>query len=255
MEQAQAPVIVRKRPSAPATAPSRARQCGIARAVYTAASPDSSQNSLDDMAIYDFSPADRPHAELQLKQLHINDLSQRLIQAQNTIAALRAEQQSTERKDLQTRQSMLLDLMAIEKKGEEQLRQVQRQKFYLQREHDTLQAQHTTQTAELEREKIRYEKAARESKMYRDEAEHGQALCHTLEEDLNELRRIENEDRRAREERRGLPPAYRSLDEEASLPPYKLHTDGGTFEVAVTKRTSFTTPRNQPQGTDSFRFR
>jgi hypothetical protein len=69
------------------------------------------------------------------------------------------------------------------------------------------------------------------------ETEHVQHLNSTLQSDLQELRAIEVEDKRARnDERRDLPPAYGNLNDEERFPPYSKHADAGSIELASLKR-------------------
>jgi hypothetical protein len=79
--------------------------------------------------------------------------------------------------------------------------------------------------------------AQRAVESYRVETEHLQHFNTTLQSDLQELRVVEVEDKRARNDgRRDLPPAYGNLDDEDRFPPYSEQADAGSIELANLKR-------------------
>lgn len=99
-----------------------------------------------------------------------------------------------------------------------------------------------TQKSQAEREQTiavtkERDKCAQEINSWRRQCESLQCNIEELDEDLRELRRIENEAAASRrDEHLGLPPAYGSLNDEDRFPPYSRHEDGGTLEVAHLKR-------------------
>lgn len=71
--------------------------------------------------------------------------------------------------------------------------------------------------------------------MYRSETEHLSHNIRTLEEDLDELRRIENEQKaKTQQKNLGLPPAYGDLDDVDEMAPHMRHKDAGILEVRGT---------------------
>ncbi|EMC97578.1 hypothetical protein BAUCODRAFT_147640 [Baudoinia panamericana UAMH 10762] len=97
---------------------------------------------------------------------------------------------------------------------------------------------------ELAKEKEATRLAKADVQFYRDETEHSTTLVRMLEEDLSELRRLENTERQIREQRldrkNSLPPVYGSLDDDDRIPlgvKVQEAKDSGALEVAAFKRT------------------
>ncbi|KAK4549840.1 hypothetical protein LTR36_005141 [Oleoguttula mirabilis] len=172
------------------------------------------------------------------------------MQAQLDLATQRLDEAlaSQKSRELKIRQDMMLPLL---QKDEELKKMTSTAKRYQQevirnaKEMRAQEAKHAEAKLKLDAEvKVQQGKAHRaecEARMWREEVEHLQGMQRILEEDLDELRRIENEEvmhRRERRKKSELPPAYGSLDDEARIPPYQTHAkDSGALEVATFKRT------------------
>ena len=143
----------------------------------------------------------------------------------------------TEQAQNRVKQDMMMDIM-LEK---EKLRKFEEAGKLARRLHEK----------EISEYKVKLEKAAEKSlvertqtlsaqraiESYRLEAEHLQHLNVTFQSDLQDLRVVDVEDRRARKDgRRDLPPAYGSLDDEDRFPPYSQQADAGSIELANLKR-------------------
>ena len=88
----------------------------------------------------------------------------------------------------------------------------------------------------LQQEKV-HDIAIRDWNRDKTRLEHAHAEIKTLEEDLAQLRQIENEDAANRRRRaQGLPPAYGALDDEDFMAANQIHRDDGSVEVARLKR-------------------
>jgi len=156
-------------------------------------------------------------------------------------AELETERRSREQRELKIKQDMMLDVLA----HKEQSVKIQAQLSKEMNRYARLADHHKDHVGKLEKvareERARYIKSHSDATMWREDAEHMSALYKTLEEDLEELRRLENEERSKRSDERkakDLPPAYGNLDDEDRLPPYATHArDSGSLEVATFKRT------------------
>ena len=178
-----------------------------------------------------------------------NPLLGKLETANHEIIALHdelvAERNHTAGLLLRMRQDMMLDLVIEREKVEEQTKQAAR----MLRERDKALDTQTSLVAEtrsqldLARSKLnlaaaKAQASAEEAAVYRLESKCLQDTQRTLEEDLAQLREIENEDRAKRlqdDMKRSLPPAYGGLDDVEPAYGAEYH-DCGTLEVATFKR-------------------
>ena len=143
----------------------------------------------------------------------------------------------TEQAQNRVKQDMLMDIM----REKEKLRKVVEAAKLAKRLHEK----------EASEYKVKLEKAAEKSlvertqtlsaqraiESHRQETEHLQHLHATLRSDLQDLRVVDVEDRRARNDgRRDLPPAYGNLDDDDRFPPYTQQADAGSIELANIKR-------------------
>jgi len=143
----------------------------------------------------------------------------------------------TEQAQNRVKQDMMMDIM----REREKLRKVEEAAKLAKRLHEK----------EASEYKVKLEKAAEKSlvertqtlsaqraiESYRLETEHLHHLNATQQSDLQDLRVVDVEDRRARNDgRRDLPPAYGNLDDEDRFPPYSQQADAGSIELANLKR-------------------
>ncbi|KAK5112162.1 hypothetical protein LTR85_011595 [Meristemomyces frigidus] len=165
-----------------------------------------------------------------------------------TTQQLHQEQALRNKRELQIRQDMMLPLLKKDealKKTTELVKRYQAEYVRAVKEMQAKEKTHAEEKVKLDLEmKVQQGKVIRaecEGRMWREEVEHAQTLQRVLEEDMDELRRIENEEvvqRREKAKKGELPPAYGSLDDEAQIPPYETHAkDSGALEVATFKRT------------------
>jgi hypothetical protein len=142
----------------------------------------------------------------------------------------------TEQAQNRVKQDMMMDIM----REKEKLRKVEEAAKLAKRLHEK----------EASEYKVKLEKAAEKSlvertqtlsaqraiESYRLETEHLHHLNATQQSDLQDLRVVDVEDRRARNDgRRDLPPAYGNLDDEDRFPPYSQQADAGSIELANLK--------------------
>lgn len=162
--------------------------------------------------------------------------------------ALQVEKASQEQRQLKLRQDMMLGIVQQQDKVRkliEEFTKAKRHRDKLAEKLLELQKHHKEHVDRLElqvtMEKSSTLRANSELIIWRSEAEHREMLHRTLEEDLDELRRIANEETAARrwsEKRQCLPPAYGSLDDVDAYPPPEECVDSGALEVATFKRTT-----------------
>ena len=177
----------------------------------------------------------------QLALQHNEGIHEQVLQQKRKISKLEAElvkeREFTEEAQKRVKQDMLLDIMREHAK----LKKVEDAADIAKRRHEK----------EVSEYKVKLEKAIEKSLMersqtlsaqstaesYRLDTEHLQHVSDTLQTDLEELRVVEVEDKRARKDgRRDLPPAYGNLDDEERFPPYSQHADAGSIEIAHIKR-------------------
>jgi hypothetical protein len=189
-------------------------------------------NDQDDNGIP--SPIELEQSNLQYKE----DVCERQKRKISKLEAeLVRERAFTEQAQQRVKQDMMMDIM----REKEKLKKVEESASLARRLYEK----------ELAEQKVKLEKAAEKSlvertqflnaqraiESYRMETEHVQHLNSSLQSDLQELRAIEVEDKRARnEERRDLPPAYGNLNDEDRFPPYSKYADAGSIELASLKR-------------------
>lgn len=141
--------------------------------------------------------------------------------------------------ELRAKQDMLLDIFREQEKRQKVEFQLAREKKHVIRLADHYAEKIKRLEAEKILERSKFLGAQQEANNWRLEVEHYQTLTGTLEQDIDELRQIENAAAAAakeKQEARSLPPAYGSLDDEDRFPPYGQCTDGGTLEIATIKR-------------------
>jgi hypothetical protein len=186
---------------------------------------------------YDFSehlPKESEQPSLQ----HNEDLHARQKRKISKLEAELVEQRAfTEQAQNQVKQDMLMDIM----REKEKLKKTAEAAELAKRRHEKEVAEYKVKL-EKAMEKSLVERtqtlnAQRAVESYRVETEHLQHFNTTLQSDLQELRVVEVEDRRARNDgRRDLPPAYGNLDDEDRFPPYSEQADAGSIELANLKR-------------------
>jgi hypothetical protein len=177
----------------------------------------------------------------QLALQHNEGIHEQLLRQKRKISKLEAqlvlERAFTEEAQSRVRQDMLIDIL--------------REKTKLKKAEEATDIAKRRFEKEISELKVKLEKAAEKSlvertqtlsaqstaQAYRQDTEHMQHVSDTLQTDLEELRVVDTEDRRARKDKRhDLPPAYGNLDDEANFPPYSQHADAGSIEVALLKR-------------------
>ena len=153
-----------------------------------------------------------------------------------------------EQRELKIKQDMVLDILKERQTHQSVLdtcKRYQREREALKSECESLRAHHDEHVAQLleenEREKVRTRLAEGEREAWREEVEHMADVNKTLEEDLEAIRRLENEERselKQQQMKAELPPAYGNLDDETSAPPYEQQAkDSGALDIAIAKRT------------------
>ncbi|GAB7335345.1 hypothetical protein MBLNU13_g07735t1 [Cladosporium sp. NU13] len=174
----------------------------------------------------------------QLTLQHSKDVHAQQKKKISKLEAELVEQRAfTEQAQNRVKQDMMMDIM----REKEKLRKFEEAGKLAKRLHEK----------EISEYKVKLEKAAEKSlvertrtlsaqraiESYRLEAEHLQHLNATFQSDLQDLRVVDVEDRRARKDRRrDLPPAYGNLDDEECFPPYSQQADAGSIELANLKR-------------------
>lgn len=143
----------------------------------------------------------------------------------------------TEQAQNRVKQDMLMDIM----REKEKLRKVVEAAKLAKRLHEKEASEYKVKLEKAAEknlvERTQTLSAQRAIESYRRETEHLQHLHATLQSDLQDLRVVDVEDRRARNDgRRDLPPAYGNLDDEDRFPPYTQQADAGSIELANIKR-------------------
>ena len=174
------------------------------------------------------------------QQPTLEGLQDRLFRAEQEKAELqrrlKVQDMLVQQREMALKQSMMLDMLQCQRSAEKRTYALQKEVLYAKKEGREAKAEVENFRNQVAAEKERCTKALADMSMYRDEADHLQTLNKVLEEDLDELRRIENEE--ATHRRRcaaGLPPAYGSLDDDNYEQPHQ-HKDSGSLDVATFKR-------------------
>lgn len=167
---------------------------------------------------------------------------------------LRTHTSTLKERELKIRQDMFLVVLEKEEKLQKAIQTAKRYQQDSLKGIKTIQAQtasHAEEKTKLETEiqiqKSRVVRAESESRSLATQADHAHHMQRVMEEDMDELRRIHNEDiakSREQAKKRELPPAYGSLDDDSlndqdeyGMPPYEKHVeDSGALEVANLKR-------------------
>ncbi|RMZ05991.1 hypothetical protein D0860_05738 [Hortaea werneckii] len=153
-----------------------------------------------------------------------------------------------EQRELKIKQDMVLDILKERQMHQSVLdtcKRYQREREALKSECESLRAHHEEHVARLleenEHEKVRTRLAEGEREAWREEVEHMVDVKRTLEEDLEAIRRLENEERselKQQQMKAELPPAYGNLNDETLAPPYDQQAkDSGALDIAIAKRT------------------
>lgn len=169
-------------------------------------------------------------------------LQERFTQAQYEIADLTEMLHKQAKRHVQEqlwlKQDLVLDMVRRHEHHDQTMKKLHREKHHLTQYANEQKAEMEKQKKKADEEKAKHVKAQLELTYHKGEVEHLQALNKVMEEDLDELRQIENEDAAQRQRKvQGLPPAYGSLDDEDPFATPQLHEDSGSFDVAVFKRT------------------
>jgi hypothetical protein len=183
------------------------------------------------------SAAEHKELELQTNEGFYNENVQLKRKVSRLEAELIAERAWTHEVQIRVTQDMFQEVL----RGREQLQKAQETAVVAKRRFDKEVSQLEARLAEASRKSVRErdmrEVAQATAEVYRSEAEHLQNLNTTIQADIEELRSVEVETAMVRKnESRGLPPAYGNLDDEGRFPPYSLHADVGSMEVAHLKR-------------------
>ncbi|KAI7678910.1 hypothetical protein KC319_g3052 [Hortaea werneckii] len=153
-----------------------------------------------------------------------------------------------EQRELKIKQDMVLDILKERQMHQSVLdtcKRYQREREALKSECESLRAHHDEHVARLleenEHEKVRTRLAEGEREAWREEVEHMLDVNRTMEEDLEAIRRLENEERselKQQQMKAELPPAYGNLEDETLAPPYEQQAkDSGALDIAIAKRT------------------
>lgn len=173
-------------------------------------------------------------------QSAFDELQDRFVRAQQEVAelqqSLEEERKSREKHVLQTKQDMMLDMVKLNEAAAKRYSVVQREKHHLNKSAKAREKEVVRLGEESTEKDKKWRKAVVDAEMYKEEVEHLHTVNKTMEEDLDELRQIENADAAERDKRRHLPPAYGSLDDEESLPSPCVYEDCGSLDVATFKR-------------------
>jgi hypothetical protein len=183
------------------------------------------------------SAAEHKELELQTNEGFYNENVQLKRKVSRLEAELIAERAWTHEVQIRVTQDMFQEVL----RGREQLQKAQETAVVAKRRFDKEVSQLEARLAEASRKSVRErdmrEVAQATAEVYRSEAEHLQNLNTTIQADIEELRSVEVETAMVRKnESRGLPPAYGNLNDEGRFPPYSLHADVGSMEVAHLKR-------------------
>ncbi|KAI7086927.1 hypothetical protein KC356_g4643 [Hortaea werneckii] len=153
-----------------------------------------------------------------------------------------------EQRELKIKQDMVLDILKERQMHQSVLdtcKRYQREREALKSECESLRAHHEEHVAQLleenEHEKVRTRLAEREREVWKEEVEHMFEVNRTMEEDLEAIRRLENEERsqlKQQQMKAELPPAYGNLNDDTLAPPYEQQAkDSGALDIAIAKRT------------------
>jgi hypothetical protein len=205
------------------------------KAATTKAIPMSVVHGDDDKGVP--SAAEHKELELQTNEGFYNENVQLKRKVSRLEAELIAERAWTHEVQIRVTQDMFQEVL----RGREQLQKAQETAAVAKRRFDREVSHLEARLAEVGRKSVRErdmrEVAQATTEVYRSEAEHLQNLNTTIQADIEELRSVEVETAMVRkDESRGLPPAYGNLDDEGRFPPYSLHADVGSMEVAHLKR-------------------
>lgn len=171
----------------------------------------------------------------------LDELQDRFIKAQYDIAdlrdALHKQSQRHMQEKLFLKQDMMLDMLRRHELSKQTMDKLMREKHILTRYASEQKKEAEQQKKKAEEEIKKHDKAKLDLNYFKNEAEHLQTINKVIEEDLDELRQIENEDAAQRKRKTsGLPPAYGSLDDEDRYLTPQVHEDSGSLHVAVFKR-------------------
>ena len=177
----------------------------------------------------------------QLSLQHNEEIFAQYAQSKRKVSKLEAElveqRAFTERAQNRVKQDMMMDIMREKEKLHKSEVAASLAKRRLEKEVSEykVKLEKAVQDGVMDRNQILSAQRAAES--YRQETEHLQDFNVTLQSDLRDLRVVDAEDRRARNDgRRDLPPAYGNLDDEDRFPPYSQQADAGSIELANLKR-------------------
>ena len=173
---------------------------------------------------------------------YCEEILNRCSKSQNDVVKLQErleeERAAHQKEKMRIRQELMLDMIKSKDSADKRFAGIQREKYYVLQFADQQKKEADKWKKEANDKRTEHAKVVIDLDYYRTEVEHFQALNKVLEDDLDELRQIENEEAAHRlQKAQGLPPAYGSLNEEENLPPYELHKDSGSFDVAAFKRT------------------
>ena len=178
---------------------------------------------------------------VRIPQSHLDALQASIREAQLRIADLEQEleeqAQANEQQQLIVKQNVMLDHIKATETFEKKINTLKRERHFLhvdvvQQKKEAMEAK-----AKLSTMTEKYNTAFANWQTYKVEVEHLQSVNKTFEEDIDELRQIENENAALRRQQaQGLPPAYASLEDEDQAPPYWQHKDNGVFDTAHLKR-------------------
>ena len=129
---------------------------------------------------------------------------------------------------MQAKQDMFLVVLKEQEEKTKLRRELERSKHQNQTLNVRLHTEMERSAEVRAQDRAKIIKLETDARAWEQEAEHSQSLNQQLEQDLVELRRIENEQRGEASTRpRGLPPAYGNINDDERFPPYDRYQDIG----------------------------
>ncbi|KAM0711841.1 hypothetical protein Q7P35_001210 [Cladosporium inversicolor] len=213
------------------------------RQKLTPVSMDHATTSVKRMSVNDHDDTDVPSpGELDQMSFQLNEaLHALLAQSKRKVSMLQAElvkeREFTEQVQKRVRQDMMMDIMRLTEK----LKKTEEAAVLAKRRHEKEISEYKVKLQKGDErslvERTQTLSAQRAVESYRFETEHLQHINALQKSDLQDLRVVDDEDRRARkDDRRDLPPAYGNLNDEEQFPPYSQQADAGSIELANLKR-------------------
>lgn len=139
--------------------------------------------------------------------------------------------------ELRVKQDMMLDLMRERERTTKFEFALEKERRHARAMADAHHKQLLDSESSITFERNRFLAASAEAKSWRTEVEHYQNLTVGLESDMEELRKLNDEDRAKQHHlNTGLPPPFGSIDDPDRLPPWDRHKDSGPLFLSTAKR-------------------